>query len=223
MKLAALISGGKDSAFAMYKALQTGHDVIYLVTIRSENPHSYMYHTANIHLTELFAEAVDIPLITETTSGKKERELKDLERALRRIKVDGVVVGGIESEYQASRVSRVCESLGLEMYAPLWHMDPEALLREMVEVMDVRIVHVAAHGLDEGWLGRKIDLNTIEELKGLKEQYGIHIAGEGGEYETLVVDATFFAKSIGLVKIERLWHGDHGTLQILKAVLVKED
>ncbi len=95
------------------------------------------------------------------------------------------------------------------------------LLREMVEVMDIRIVHVAAHGLDEGWLGRKIDLSTIEELKRLKERYGIHIAGEGGEYETLVVDATFFAKSIELVKTERIWHGDYGALRILKAVLVE--
>jgi predicted ATP pyrophosphatase (TIGR00289 family) len=223
MKLAALISGGKDSTFAMYKALQAGHEVAYLVTIKSENPDSYMYHTPNIHLTELFSEATNIPLVTETSSGKKEHEVEDLKRALRHIKVDGVVVGAIASEYQASRVEKVCKSLGLEMYAPLWHQDPETLLREMVCTMDIRIIHVSAYGLDESWLGRKIDATTIEDLKRLKERYDVHIAGEGGEYETLVVDAPFFAKRIKLIKTERCWQKDHGTLQIMNAVLVKKE
>jgi len=126
------------------------------------------------------AEATGIPLISEVSSGEKEREVDDLERALQRIEVDGVVPGVIESEYQASRVRRVCESLGLEMYAPLWHQDPEMLLREMIKVLDARIVHVSALGFDEGWLGRKIDEPTIEELKVLKERYGrIRVSGGG--------------------------------------------
>jgi len=222
MKLVALISGGKDSSFAMYKALQVGHEITYLITIKSQNPDSYMYHTPNIHLTELFAEATGIPLISEVSSGEKEREVDDLERALQRIEVDGVVPGVIESEYQASRVRRVCESLGLEMYAPLWHQDPEMLLREMIKVLDARIVHVSALGFDEGWLGRKIDEPTIEELKVLKERYGIHLAGEGGEYESLVVDAPFFTKRIVLIKTKRVWHGDYGTLNVLEAALMEK-
>lgn len=222
MKLAALVSGGKDSSFAMYRALQAGHEITYLIVIRSQNPDSYMYHTPNIHLTELFAEAAGIPLITEVSSGEKEREVDNLKRALQRIEVDGIVLGVIESEYQASRVRRVCESLGLEMYAPLWHQDPEMLLREMIKVLDARIVHVSALGFDESWLGRKIDEQTIEELKALKERYGIHIAGEGGEYESLVVDAPFFTKRIELIKTKRVWHGDYGTLNVLEATLVEK-
>ncbi|UZE92089.1 MAG: TIGR00289 family protein [Methanosarcinales archaeon] len=222
MKLAALISGGKDSSFAMYKALQAGHEITNLIVIKSQNPDSYMYHTPNIHLTELFAEATGIPLISKLSSGEKEREVDDLKMALQQIEVDGVVMGAIESEYQASRIRHVCESLGLEMYAPLWHQDPEALLREMVEILDVRIVHVSALGLDEDWLGRKIDRRTIEELKALKERYGIHIAGEGGEYESLVVDAPFFTKRIELVKTKKVWRDNYGTLNVLEAALAEK-
>ncbi len=101
MKLAALISGGKDSSFAMYKALQAGHEITNLIVIKSQNPDSYMYHTPNIHLTELFAEATGIPLISKLSSGEKEREVDDLKMALQQIEVDGVVMGAIESEYQA--------------------------------------------------------------------------------------------------------------------------
>ncbi len=222
MKLAALISGGKDSSFAMYKALQAGHEITNLIVIKSQNPDSYMYHTPNIHLTELFAEATGIPLISKLSSGEKEREVDDLKMVLQQIEVDGVVMGAIESEYQASRIRQVCESLELEMYAPLWHQDPEALLREMIEILDVRIVHVSAFGLEEDWLGRKIDKRTIEELKALKERYGIHIAGEGGEYESLVVDAPFFTKRIELIKTKRVWHGDCGTLNVLEAALAEK-
>ena len=58
-------------------------------------------------------------------------------------------VGAIESQYQASRVQKICDSLGLKVYAPLWHRDPEELLNEMSKVLDIRIVQVSADGLDE--------------------------------------------------------------------------
>ncbi|MFC1786943.1 diphthine--ammonia ligase [Halobacteriota archaeon] len=219
MKLAALISGGKDSVFAMYKALQDGHKITDLITIKSQNQNSYMYHTPNIHLTELFSKVSGIPLLVEESIGEKELELKDLERALYKVDVDGVLLGAIESEYQASRVERICNQIGLEVYAPLWHQDSEVLLREMIKVLDILITHVAAFGLNESWLGRKMDEKTIEDLKILNQRYGIHMAGEGGEYETLVLDAPFFSKKIELVTTKKKWYDDHGTLEILKTRL----
>ena len=219
MKLAALISGGKDSVFAMYKALRDGHKITDLITIKSQNPDSYMYHTPNIHLTELFSKVSGIPLLVEGSTGEKELELEDLERALHKVDVDGVLVGAIESEYQASRVERICNQIGLDVYAPLWHQDSEVLLREMIKVLDILITHVAAFGLNESWLGRKMDEKTIEDLKILSQRYGIHMAGEGGEYETLVLDAPFFSKKIELVTTKKKWYDDHGTLEILKTRL----
>lgn len=219
MKLAALISGGKDSSFAIYKALQEGHDVNHLVTIKPANPDSYMFHSANLHLTELISQATGIPLISETSSGEKEKELEDLRKALQGLEVEGVIAGAIESEYQASRVRRICEELGMKMYAPLWHREPEKLLREMIECMDIRMVKVAAAGMDESWLGRRFDEGMIEDLKALHKKYRIHIAGEGGEYETLVLDAPYYEKRINLIETEKMWKGDYGVMKVVRAEL----
>jgi len=222
MKLAALISGGKDSSFAIYRAIQEGHVVTDLITIVPENEDSFMFHSANIHLTHLISEACGIPLTSVSSSGEKEKELEDLNRALSSVKVDGVAVGAIASEYQASRVQRICDGLGLMMYAPLWHNDPEALLCEMIQLMDIRMVKVAAGGMDESWLGRHFDEKLIEDLKLLNRKYRVHIAGEGGEYETLVLDAPYYWKRIHLLETEVVWMRDCGVMKVIRAELGKK-
>lgn len=220
MKFAALVSGGKDSIFAIQKALEAGHEVTHLINIIPANEDSYMYHSINLHMVELISEASEIPLIRQESSGIKELELDDLTLALKKVDVEGVTVGAIESQYQASRVQKICDSLGLEVYSPLWHRDPEELLKEMAKVLDIRIVRVAADGMDESWLGRAINSNSIEQLKALNRRRMVHMAGEGGEYETVVLDAPFYKKRIEIVRSEIEWLGDHGVLNILEAKLV---
>ncbi len=223
MKLAALISGGKDSSFAIWNAIQDGHVITDLITIVPENEDSYMFHSTNIHLTHLISEACGIPLTCAPSSGEKEKELDDLKSALARVKVDGVAVGAIASDYQASRVGRICEELGLKMYAPLWHKEPEALLREMIELMDIRMVKVAAWGMDESWLGRKFDEKLIDDLKALNRKYRVHLAGEGGEYETLVLDAPYYMKKINLLETEIAWMGNYGVMKVIRADLREKE
>ncbi|MCL7475682.1 MAG: TIGR00289 family protein [ANME-2 cluster archaeon] len=220
MKLAALTSGGKDSIYAIHLARLEGHEVTHLVTIKPARYDSYMFHSINIHMVDMISRACGITLVVETSSGEKEEELADLERALSALDVDGVVVGAIESVYQGSRVHRICDDMGLEVVEPLWHRDPEQLLRDMVRVMDIRIVQVAAMGLDEKWLGRVIDIDAIDELLELSRSYRIHICGEGGEYETLVLDAPFFTSRIEILDIETVWKGDWGFYRVNKVKLV---
>lgn len=220
MKLAALTSGGKDSIYAVHLARLEGHDVTHLVTIKSARDDSYMFHSINIHMVDMISMACSIQLVVETSSGEKEKELADLERALGTLDVDGVVVGAIESAYQASRVHRICDNIGLGVVEPLWHREPEQLLREMARVMDIRIVQVAAMGLDEKWLGRIIDNATIDELLELSRSHRIHICGEGGEYETLVLDAPFFTSRIEILDAETVWKGDWGSYRVNEVKLV---
>ena len=73
MKAAVLFSGGKDSTMAIYKAIEEGYSVEYLVSMISENPESYMFHVPNIHITELSSEAMGIPLIKAKTHGAERR------------------------------------------------------------------------------------------------------------------------------------------------------
>lgn len=221
MRLAALVSGGKDSTYAIYRALSEGHSVVTLVTVRPERDDSYMFHSANAHMTDLYAQACGIPVIVETSSGEKEAELLDLERALTRVKadVDGVVTGAVASEYQSSRIRKICDRLGLEVYSPLWQKDPETLLSGMVGLLNIVMVQVSAAGLDESWLGRRIDAKAVADLKSIERRYRISIIGEGGEYETLVLDAPFFKHRIHIVSSRKEWMGDRGILRILDAGL----
>jgi len=182
-----------------------------------------MYHRPNIHLIDLFAECTRLPLLKAETSGLKEEELEDLKRALRGLNVEGVVSGAIASTYQKSRIDGVCRELGLASIAPLWGREPIELLREMIDAgFEIVVTSVSALGLDETWLGKKLDGGTLEELVGLSRKYGINPSGEGGEFETLVLDAPFFRKRIELVEAERVWLGDRGHLLVKRARVVEK-
>jgi len=220
MRVAALISGGKDSALALQRVLAEGYDVRFLVTMLPQREDSWMFHFPNIHLTRLFAEAVGIELVSAETGGIKERELEDLRDLLATLDVEGVVFGAISSRYQKERIDGVCRELNLESIAPLWQEDPIRLLKEIItRRFNVVIVGVYAYGFDDNWLGRKIDSGTISDLVELSKRYQISVVGEGGEYETLVVDAPFFRKRIELVGVKRVWEDHSGYMLVEKARL----
>ncbi|UCG69680.1 MAG: TIGR00289 family protein [Thermoplasmata archaeon] len=225
MYLASLFSGGKDSAYAMYKAMKEGHEVKVLIAISSENPESYMYHVPNIELTRMQAEAMEIPIIFRKTEGVKEEELEDLEKAIeeaiKNYKITGVVSGAIYSNYQRKRIDDICSLLGIESLNPLWKLKPKDMLSEMVaEGFKIVLSAVAAGGLGPEWLGREIDEETIKELSDLHNTCYVCTAGEGGEFETLVLDAPFFKKRIKIVDAEKLWDGQSGVYKVKNAVLV---
>jgi len=223
LRVAALVTSGKDSALALYRAMETGYEVAHLVSIIPQRPDSWMFHYINIHLTDLFAEAVGIPLVKTETAGVKEAEVEDLKKLLAKLNIDAVVSGAISSEYQKKRIDRICGELGLRSIAPLWHQDPQKLLDELIKLkIETIIVGVYAQGFTPNWLGRKIDQTTINDLVELNKKYQVSLVGEGGEYETLVLDAPFFNKRIQLIETEKIWENQSGYLLVKKAVLEKK-
>lgn len=196
MSWAALTSGGKDSILSCQKALDDGKDVRFLVTARPKNPDSYMFHSANLGAVPVMAKVAGMEYVEIATHGRKEEELADLEDGLAALDIDGVIAGAVASVYQAERVKAITDRLGLLLYTPLWHMDTEALVREVAQRMDARIVVTAAEGLDESILGARFDDALIARLKTLEKTYRINIAGEGGEYESLTLNAPFFSRPI---------------------------
>lgn len=223
MKVGVLFSGGKDSAYALYKAMQK-EDVQCLITVVSLNKESYMFHTPNIELTEMQAEAIGLPLISLISSGEKEKELNDLKKAIKKakeeFKIEGIVSGAIASVYQAVRIQKICDELNLWCFNPLWQKEQIELLSEIVtNRFECIISGVFAYPLSEKWLGRKIDLQTINELKELMKKYQISPAGEGGELETFVLNAEFFKKKISIIKSAISFSKGSGIFKIKKAVL----
>ena len=100
------------------------------------------------------------------------------------------------SRYQADRVKTITDRLGLALFTPLWHMDPETLLHEVARRLDAMIVVTAAEGLDAGFLGARFDDDLIRRLKQVAATRRIHLAGEGGEYESLTLNAPFYSRPV---------------------------
>jgi diphthine-ammonia ligase len=228
-----LFSGGKDSSWALYRALCAGHPVERLVTVHPVDD-SYMYHVPATDLASLAAESIGIPLIdvhpddfeTESvtdTSAQGDTELEPLERALVDLSDDlelgGITAGAVESEYQTSRIRAMCDRLDTELFNPLWQEDPVSLAESMLDAdFEIRIIQVAAAGLDESWLGRTLDEKALAELQELNDTYGVHVLGEGGEFETIVTDGPHMRHPIEL-DYETEWDGTRGRLTITNAWL----
>jgi diphthine-ammonia ligase len=224
MKLGVLFSGGKDSTLAVHMASET-NSVACLITVVSRNKESYMFHTPNVDVTGLQAEALGLPLVRVETEGQKEAELADLELAIKQAKsehgIEGVVTGAVESVYQASRVQRICNRLGLWCFNPLWKHDQKALLEILLaKQFNVIISGVFAYPLDEKWLGKPLTPQMIVRLVELQGKYGISPSGEGGEIETTVLDAPMFKQKIEITDSSVDWHGSSGVYVIKQARLV---
>jgi diphthine-ammonia ligase len=228
-----LFSGGKDSSWALYRALERGLNVTRLLTVHPGDD-SYMYHVPATNLASLAAESIgldltevrpdDLGAATATDAGEQgDAELEPLEAAMRDLLADrdvaGVTAGAVESEFQTSRIEGMCKRLDIGLFAPLWQRDPLALGQEILDAgFEIRVVQVAAAGLDESWLGRRLDEDALSDLADLSESHGVHPLGEGGEFETLVTDGPHMSRPIEL-DAETVWEGTRGHLRIADARL----
>ncbi|MEK6845597.1 MAG: diphthine--ammonia ligase, partial [Nanoarchaeota archaeon] len=179
-----------------------------------------------VELAKLQAKAMGLPLVLQETEGEKEVELKDLRQALvrakRKYKIEGIVTGALYSTYQRDRLEEVADGLGLKIFSPLWHKPQE---QEMLELLangyEIVFTAVAAEGLDKSWLNHRITKEDVEKLKKLRDKVGMNVAGEGGEFESLVLDCPLFKKRLVLEKVEIKEDGKHAArLLVKKAKLV---
>jgi asparagine synthase (glutamine-hydrolysing) len=228
-RLGALISGGKDSWLAATILAEKNYEVTCLVTLASQNPDSFMFHTPAIQLVETQSRASGIPLVIQPTAGTAEDELADLKTALQtaqtRYGIQGVVNGALFSDYQRRRIEKACDELGLKTYSPLWHTPQDQEIAELVSRgFEVVFSGIACAGLDKEWLGQRLTPERIVELTKLHNRFGINVAGEGGEYESLVLDCGLFKQKIELAESHAVMRNDHtGRLEITAARLVPKD
>jgi len=220
-----LYSGGKDSTFAIDLLRRDGFQVSCLITLFSENPDSYMLHTANINLVELSSRALKIPLVSGRTKGNKEEELLDIKEAVLAAKqeysFDTIGCGGLASNYQKTRIEKIAEECNVASVCPLWGVDQRKYMKQLVDSgYRFILTSVSAAGLDERWLGKEIDQEFVGELIELSKKYRFNAALEGGEGETLVLDCPLFPKEkLRLVEYKKKWNGYQGLLEITKAEL----
>ncbi|RLJ00712.1 MAG: diphthine--ammonia ligase [Candidatus Aenigmatarchaeota archaeon] len=219
MEIGCLFSGGKDSTFVAYHAKETGN-LKYLITAKPKE-WSYMFHYPNIELTKIQAEVIGVEQIFYESCSEKETEVEELEKIISKLKIDALTVGAVASEYQRNRVENIAKKLNLELISPIWNIDEVEYLKKLINVgFKIIITGVAAEGFTEEWLGREIDEECIEDLIELNKKYKTSIVGEGGEYETFVLDCPIFSKRIKIVESKKIYEGDSGRLEIKKVGLV---
>jgi diphthine-ammonia ligase len=173
-----------------------------------------MFHTPSISKVEKQAEVMKIPIIIQKTKGKKETELKDLEKVInsakRKYKIEGIVTGAIQSVYQSSRIQAICNKLKIECFNPLWQKDEIEHLNDLIKNrFKVILTGVFAYPLDNKWLGRQIDKKFIRDISELNRRYGINPAGEGGEFETFVLDCPLFKHKLKIRSFKDIKEGEN--------------
>jgi len=225
MKVAVLFSGGKDSTFSIYKAKIAGHEVVCLVTIFPQSEESELLHYPNIQFTKLQSESMNIPQISiKVDSTNPNSEAATLEEILIQAKekfaIQGIVHGGILSEFQRKQFEQISQSLGIILISPLWKKNEKEYMENLLESKFHFIpISVTSDGLDESWLGKEITKEDLITLENLSKKYGFNLSFEGGEAETFVTNCPLFSYPIKIVKSKKIWDGYRGRFEILEAKL----
>ena len=221
MKVAVLASGGKDSTYASWWALMQGWSLEVMITVKITGDDSMMFQLQNTEIAKFQAESIGVEWIEVKSLGIENDEIYELEDKIREFEgsLDAIVVGALRSDYQKTRIERMCERLGLISFCPLWHHNPSEHMNSLIEHgFDVRIVSVSSEGLDEKWLGKKITKDCLDELTILSEKFRFNLDGEGGEFETITLDAPHFKKTI-ICEGKKNWNGVRGVWDLTKIQL----
>ena len=218
MRVLILSSGGKDSTLALWWALCQGWTISSIITVNVEGDDSWMFQIPATQITELQAEDMNIVHHRLVVSGENEIEVDQLSKGLRPLiesyGVDALVSGALRSEYQRRRLDAMCEELGIHSFSPLWHHDPRRHMSELLDCgMEMWIVSVSCDGLNEEWLGRKLDNSSFEQLSDLCKEYRFSIDGEGGEFETIITSGPHMNGKI-IFDYETHWFGNRGHIEI---------
>ncbi len=225
MKLGSLFSGGKDSTYAIYLAQKQGHQVACLLSIFTKSEESHLLHYPNMQWTKLQSQSMNIPQLTiNSESNETDDELFALEELLQNAKdqfhIEGLVHGGIKSQFQKEKFESLCSKLDLVAITPLWNTKPEQYMNDLLDSNFVFImITVSSDGLDDTWLGKEIKKSDIDTLKDLSEKFGFNLNFEGGEAETFVVDCPLYESSIKINQAKKIWDGYRGRFEIVDAEL----
>lgn len=196
-----LFSSGKDSCYSLYLMKKKGVNIKCLISLLPNNPDSYMFHKESKKNILKQSKAIGLPVVFEETKGLKEKELKELEKALvkskEKFKINSVITGALYSNYQASRINTICKKLGLTVFNPLWHFNQEQYMKDLLDTgFKFKFVKVAADGLDNSWVGKIIDSKALDKLIKLSKKFKFNVAGEGGEFESFVIDGPIFNEKL---------------------------
>jgi len=247
MKVVGLVSGGKDSCYNLLLTKRDGHEIVCLANLHPpaglDELDSYMYQSVGAEGIKALAAAMQLPLYRKEITGTPKNigstykyeagdEVEDLFYLLSSIKlqnpdIEGVSVGAIFSSYQKDRVDNVCRRLGLKPLCYLWMRDQQELYDDMIQDgVEAIIIKVAAAGLTTKHLGMTLK-EARESLIEANKKFGLNVCGEGGEYESFVLDSPLHECRISVDLCEAVLHSDNSIapvayLKLSKVTLVSK-
>ena len=225
MKLASLFSGGKDSLYAIYLAQKQGHEIVCILSLFPKSDESHLLHNPNIVWTKLQSKSMNLPHhFTESDDNSTDNELELIHNLLKfaqeKYAIEGIVHGGIKSNFQKENFSKVSDRLGLAVFAPLWNLEPEKYMDDLLDSnFSFMITSVSSAGLDDRWLGKIISHTDLVILKELSKKFQFNLNFEGGEAETFVLNCPLFSNSLEVIKSKKIWDGYRGRFEIVDARL----
>jgi uncharacterized protein (TIGR00290 family) len=207
MRVASSWSGGKDSCLACYKAKQAGYDIKYLLNFVSEEYGRVSFHGTRKGVVEAQGAAVGISVFQKLVNRSNyEDKFKEALMELKGSDIEGIVFGDIDLAEHKEWVASRCSEAGLSAIEPLWQKRQEDILMDFVENgFKAVMTSVDSRFFDESWAGRVIDKECLSDLARLRNEKGITLCGELGEYHTLVVDGPLFNTELKVKRRDKVF------------------
>lgn len=187
-------SGGKDSAMAYYRAIQSGMTPKRLLTMFQEDEEVSKSHALPREVVQAQANRLGVPLMIRG-AGWDDYEQKFVD-AMDECRLQGIthgVFGDIDLEGHLEWVQKTCAKSSIVPIHPLWQEARRSILEELLEVgFEAVIVVVNTTMMPAHYIGRTFTKELMDELEGL----GIDSCGENGEFHTVVVDGPIFSSRV---------------------------
>ena len=226
MKVSCLVSGGKDSIYALWYAFHQ-YEVVSIINFVSDNSESLLFHIPNSKYVSLIAEMFSLPLISvKIKSDDIKEEIEHLVTAICKSETEAIITGGIKSEYQRYHFNRAAMYANVKCFNPLWRLSPALIIQDLINNhFEIILISVSSMGLGKNFLGKKLTPKLISKIKDLSYGFDHAIVGEGGEYESFVLDAPFFPSRIEIKESQIHWNEfrEEGSLEIINAILKSKE
>ncbi len=193
-------SGGKDSAFALYKLLKSEqYEVDSLLTSVTEGYNRISIHGVRESLLERQAESLGIPLrkmyIPQECSNEiYQNIMNDQLQQLKKEGIETVMFGDIFLEDVRSYREEMIKSQNMKAVFPLWGQKTDQLIKEFISLgFKTVTTSIDTEKLSNEFLGRVIDETFIRELP-----EHIDPCGENGEFHTFSFAGPIFKNSVDI-------------------------
>jgi diphthine-ammonia ligase len=187
-------SGGKDSCFALLRAVAMGYTPRVLLNVLNEEGKISRSHGIPSAILQKQAEAAGLPIHMISSSWQDYE--KNFTAALSDLKdsydLSYAVFGDIDLQPHRDWEEKVCSNAGLEAVLPLWQENRRQLVTAMLDSGIETIIVSCNETMGERFLGKKITPSLVDEL----EKIGVDACGENGEYHSLVLNCGLFRHPI---------------------------